>query len=126
MPEYVIYEGPLFTLEWYYNEQEVSQALDFFDKLTAKEQDKLFYLVKRIGDAGKINDKTKFRHEGDGIYAFKPKPNRFLCFFIKDKKIIVTNAFVKKCQKLPKTEKMKALDAKREYTNRVEKGEYYE
>jgi len=39
-------------------------------------------LFKRIGDFGKISDKTKFRNEKDGIYAFKPQPDRLLSFFL--------------------------------------------
>ena len=44
-----------------------------------------------MGDLGKILDITKFRNEGDGIYAFKPQPDRYLSFFTDNKKIIVTN-----------------------------------
>ncbi|MBS4166988.1 hypothetical protein NEOC65_002090 [Neochlamydia sp. AcF65] len=50
-----------------------------------------------MGNQGKIFDEMKFRNEGDGIYAFKPQPDRYLGFFFKSKKIIVTNAFVKSC-----------------------------
>jgi phage-related protein len=79
-----------------------------------------------IADHGKIFDKTKFRNEEDGIYAFKPQPDRYLCFFVKGKKIIVTNAFMKKTQKLPKNEKEHALQAHRSYLERVKEGSYYE
>lgn len=58
-----------------------------------------------MGEQGKFFDKTKFNYEGDGIYAFKPQPDRYLCFFFKGKKIVVTNAFCKKTQKLPMNEK---------------------
>lgn len=78
-----------------------------------------------MGDVGKINDKTKFNNEGDKIYAFKPQPERFLCFFVKGKKIIVTNAFKKKTQKLPKDEKEKALKYKTEYEKRRNEERYY-
>jgi hypothetical protein len=57
---------------------------------------------------GKIRNETKFRNEEDGIYAFKPKPDRFLCFFFSGKKIIVTNAFEKRQDKLPLEEKKKS------------------
>lgn len=82
--------------------------------------------MKRIGDAGKINDKTKFRNEGDKIYAFKPKPDRFLCFFFRGGKVIVTNSFEKKQDKLPKPEKNRALERMKNYTERVKEGKYYE
>lgn len=79
-----------------------------------------------MGDAGEIKDKTKFNFEGDQIYAFKPKPQRFLCFFFTGKKIIMTNAFCKKQDKLPKNEKEKALKYKTDYEKRINNGDYYE
>lgn len=83
-------------------------------------------LFKRMGDFGRISDKTKFRYEGDEIFAFKPQPDRFLSFFVKDKRIIITNAFHKKSQKLPKNEKTKAINYRDDYLSRTNKGEYYE
>jgi hypothetical protein len=79
-----------------------------------------------MGDIGKINDITKFRNEGDHIYAFKPQPDRFLSFFVKDKVIIITNAFRKTSDKLPINEKLKALRCKEDYFKRISKGKYYE
>jgi phage-related protein len=79
-----------------------------------------------MGDHGKIFDETKFRNEDDGIYAFKPQPDRYLCFFFKGKKIIVTNAFMKKTQKLPQSEKERAVKAHEGYEGRVKEGSYYE
>ena len=69
-------------------------------------QRKFLVLAKKIGDTGKIFDKTKFRHEDDGIYAFKPQPDRYLSFFIDEKKIIVTNGFRKKTEKLQKMKRI--------------------
>ena len=43
-----------------------------------------------------------------------------------DAKIIITNAFQKKSEKLPKGEKRKALEYRKDYMNRVKKGFYYE
>lgn len=78
-----------------------------------------------MGDQGKIFDQTKFRNEEDGIFAFKPQPDRYLCFFVKGKKIIVTNAFIKKTDKLPKGEKEQALKAKHSFKERMKQGDYY-
>ena len=88
-------------------------------------QKKVFYLFKRMGDIGKINDINKFRNEGDQIYAFKPQPDRFLSFFVKDN-VIITNAFRKKSEKLPINEKLKALRSKEDYFKRSNEGKYYE
>ena len=82
-------------------------------------------LFKRIGDFGKISDITKFRNEGEKIFAFKPQPERFLSFFYAGKKIVVTNGFREKAQKLPKREKNLALNRMKDYDSRVKSGDYY-
>lgn len=79
-----------------------------------------------MGEKGQIRNKEKFRNEGDKIFAFKPQPDRFLSFFTKGKKIIVTNAFTKKQDKLPMAEKDRALARKAEYESRTQNGVYYE
>ncbi len=122
----IIYQGVHFTIEWYCDEQGRSPARDYFDELSFDRKKKFDYLIRRMGDSGKIQDEEKFRYEGDQIYAFKPKPDRFLCFFIKGSKIIVTSAFEKKVSKLPPREKEKALKCKQDYVKRVGKGSYYD
>lgn len=126
MKEYVIYSGEKFTVEWFYNEQDTSDAKKYFDDLSDSQKRKFLVLVERLGQFGTISNKQKFRNEGDKIYAFKPKPDRFLCFFFKDGKVIVTNAFEKKQDKLPRTEKERALQRMNDYINRIEKSTYYD
>ena len=124
--EYIAYSGDAFTIEWYFDVKQYSEALEYYRSLSKDERIQLLKLFKRMGDVGKIQDKTKFRSEGDKIYAFKPQPDRFLCFFYEDKKIIVTNGFRKKQDKLPLNEKEKALNKRNEFINRQTKGDYYE
>ena len=114
----VIYEGPQFTIKWYYDINGKSVALDFFEDASENLQDKFLLLIKRMGDFGKIYDIEKFRNEGDGIYAFKPQPDRYLAFFTEGKEIIVTNGFKKKKDKLPKNEKDLALRFRNDYLER--------
>ena len=78
-----------------------------------------------MGEIGKIHNITKFRNEGDKVYAFKPQPHRFLSFFIEGEKIVVTNAFWKKQDKLPDSEKQKALKCRESYLKRVKEDNYY-
>lgn len=125
-PEYIAYSGSEFTIEWYHSEQGKSQALEYFEGLDKSEQRKLLMLFQLLGDFGRIYDKGKFNSEGDQMYAFKPIPHRFLCFFFTGKKIIITNAFVKKQQKLPRVEKEKALGFKKDFETRIKEGSYYE
>jgi hypothetical protein len=124
--EYVAYSGQEFRIEWYYSTKGESQALDYYKELDMSDRVKVLKLFRMMGDAGKIRDESKFRNEGDKIYAFKPQPHRFLSFFIEGKKIIVTNAFWKKQDKLPGTEKERALKCMESYKTRVKEGKYYE
>lgn len=126
MKEYIAYQGSVFTIEWYFDSKGEAQALEYFEKQPKDKQRKLLNLLRLMGDHGKIFDETKFRNEDDKIYAFKPQPDRYLCFFVKGKKIILTNAFTKKTQKLPQGEKELALKAFQSYEKRIKEGTYYE
>ena len=114
----IIYIGEKFTLEWYYDKNGNSIAYDYYNGTTIEQQRKFILLVKRMGDIGKIFDKTKFRNEGDGIFAFKPQPDRYLSFFTDSKKIIITNGFIKKTDKMPKNEKELAIKLRKDYYER--------
>jgi hypothetical protein len=128
--EFLAYEGENFSIEWYFTENQESQPFAYYCELRGRQRIKVLRLFKRMGDAGEIKNKTLFVNEGDKIYAFKPKPDRFLCFFFENKKIIVTNAFKKMAQKLPRNENEneneKALNFRSDYLKRLKTGEYYE
>src|SRR5436190_14952826 len=124
--EFIAFKGEEFTIEWYFDNKGESVALDYFDSLNDEIQIKLLSLFELMGNLGKVKNKNKFRYEGDKIYAFKLKPHRFLCFFFTGHKIIITNAFQKKCDKLPVNEKERALRIKNDYEERINRGNYYE
>ena len=118
----LIYKGTRFSLKWYYDINGKSVAFDYFNNTTEDLQDKFLLLAKKMGDFGKIYDKNKFRNEGDGIYAFKPQPDRYLSFFTAGKEIIVTNGFKKKTDKLPENEKKLAMRYRQDYLERKSGG----
>ena len=124
--EFIAFKGIKFTIEWYYGENKKSQSKDYFESLDENRKISTLNLFKLMGNIGQIRNKEKFNFEGDGIYAFKPQPDRFLCFFQKGQKIIVTNGFHKKQDKLPVSEKDRALKARASYFERLERGNYYE
>jgi hypothetical protein len=126
MKQYIAFKGIKYTIEWYYNQNGNSQALDYFKEMDNKQKEKIFFLFKTLDIIGKIQNKEKFNYEGNSIYAFKPIPDRFLCFFFEGNKIVITNAFEKKQQKLPQIEKEKSLKAKSDYEKRIKEGNYYE
>ena len=121
-----IYAGKAFTIEWYYTSNAKSQAYEFYRELDKDRRIQFLKLIKIMGDIGQIRSKTKFRNEGDKIYAFKPQPDRFLCFFTKGKKIIITNGFTKKTNKLPISQKNRAVRSMMDYLDRLEKDTYYD
>ena len=124
--DFIAYQGEHFTIEWYFDPKGSSQSLEFFEAMSNSQKRKLLMLFKRMGDFGRITDKTKFRNESDGIYAFKPQPDRFLSFFTSNKKIIVTEGFQKKSNKLPRNIKNRSLRIRNEYLVRLKEGSYYE
>lgn len=89
---------------------------------------KLATLVKYMADFGKIYDVTKFRlvDPKEKIYEFKPLSHRFFNFFYKGGKIIITNAYHKKSQKVDRKQLKKAIDMKKDYVSREKGGTYYE
>lgn len=124
--KYIAYDGTEFTIEWYFDEREKSSARDYYTDLAVERKKKAMALFILMANAGKIGNIEKFRSEGDKIYAFKPVPDRFLCFFFAGSKIIITNAFEKKTDKLPVREKDRALTYRADYLSRIETGTYYE
>jgi hypothetical protein len=80
MKQYIAYQGTEFTIEWYFDPKGESQALDYFEKQSKDKQRKLLNLFRLMGEQGKIFDKTKFRNEGDKIYAFIPNSSENFTF----------------------------------------------
>lgn len=124
--EYIVYAGEKFTIEWYFDDNGTSAALEYFEDMEWERQKKTLLLFRRLGDVGEIFNKEKFRHEGDQVYALKPSQDRFLCFFFTGSKVIITNAYMKKTEKMPIREKERALKAKSDYTKRCKTGIYYD
>ena len=73
-----------------------------------------------------FRNKEKFINEGEKVYAFKPQPDRFFCFFFIGAKIIITNAHEKKTSKKSPREFAKAVIAHEDYIIRTKQGKYYE
>lgn len=124
--EYVAYNGNKFTIEWYYSKNYKSDAFEYYQSLEEDERDAIISLFKLMANEGKILNPTKFRSEGDKIYAFKTDQERFLSFFCHGKKLIVTSGFRKKTQKMPPKEKEKAIKRQIDYLERERRGEYYD
>lgn len=125
MTDYIAYHGKIYQIEFYCEKNGKCQPKEYMlEKFSGVEVKKFAHLLMMMGDTGRIRNQQKFRNEGDKIYCFKPQPHRFLCFFVEGGKIIITNAFMKKQQKLPRTEKIRALMCKKDYEMRNKRGAY--
>lgn len=114
----VVYKGKFFQIEWYFDSKGESQPHSYFESCDLVQQRRFLMLCQRMGDFGKIMDITKFRAEGDDLFAFKPQPDRYIAFFKRGKKIIITNAYRKKCDKMPESERQIAIKCREDYLKR--------
>lgn len=114
---FLIYKGEHFAIYFHAETRDSSSVNEYFECCDDTTQASLLFLVKTIADMGRIYDERKFRIEDrqNKIYCFKPKEQRFFCFFFVGKKIIITSAYTKKKQKLDRHELNKAIQIRREY-----------
>jgi len=126
--DYVFYQGEKFQVEFFFTEKGELPAKEYFDSSELQVKIKLLALVKHIAEEGRLFDETKFRlvDKKEKIYEFKPMAERFFNFFYEGKKIIITNAYRKKRQKVDPRELTRAINLKRDYEWRVKGGVYYE
>ena len=117
--QFLLYSGEKFSVYFHAESGEASDVYDYYKACDDITRASLLYLVKRISDIGRIYDETKFRVEDKKhkIYCFKPRSERFFCFFFTGKKIIITSAHTKKKQKLDKNELNKTISIKESYMN---------
>ena len=126
--DYIFYQGEKFQVEFYFTETGEMPAKEYLEQESLGVQVKLAALVKYIADHGILFNKTKFRKvdSKENIFEFKPLDHRFFSFFYKNRKIIITNAYRKKSQKVSKRDLEKAKNMKITYTDRLKEGVYYE
>lgn len=82
---------------------------EYFDakKIPNSAKDRLSWLIELLCEQGIIENDLQFRHLEDGIWEFKPKNYRVLCFFLKgqpDKCVVTTNYYKKQTNKAPRGE----------------------
>ena len=125
--EYIFYQGEKFQVEFYFTEAGKIPAKECLEESALDIKVKLSVLVKYIAEQGRIFDITKFRvvDSKEKIYEFKPLQYRFFNFFYEGRKIIITNSYMKKSQKVSRKDLKIAIDIKKDYIYRVKGGSYY-
>lgn len=111
-----------FTVEFYEKESGDRPAEDFLNSLDVKMRSKLLMILKVLQEKGNMLREPYSKHLEDGIFEVRGKVgsdiSRVLYFFYHDGKIILTNGFVKKTQKAPKSEIIKAKEYRADYLER--------
>lgn len=99
-------------------------AEDFINSLDTKMAAKVYRLLMMISENGPELREPYSKHLDDGIFELRAKIGsnitRVLYFFFVGRRIIVTNGFIKKTQKTPKSEIDKAKAFRKEYREREE------
>ncbi len=103
------YNGSKLNIQFVEFENGKCEGEDFYNSLSDENKVGIYKLFMALGNTGFIKSKTSFINEGDKIFAFKHNQVRFLCFFGKNKEVIITHGFIKKQNKIPSGEKDKAL-----------------
>ena len=92
---------------------------EFLDSVNPKMRAKIFGLLGILQEKGNMLREPYSKHLDDGIYELRCKfgsdVTRVLYFFYFEGKIILTNGFVKKTTKTPKSELILARKYKADY-----------
>ena len=95
---------------------------DFILEQDNKMQAKIFHNLELLELEGNFLREPYSKHLEDGIFELRNKVGnnitRILYFFVIGQKIILTNGFVKKTQRTPKSEINLAKQRRNEYLNR--------
>ena len=113
---------PEFEVEFYEKENGEQPAKDFILSLDSKMRAKVVSTISVLQDNGYELREPYSKHLSEGIFELRSKfgtdITRVLYFFYIDKHIILTNGFVKKTQKTPKTEIERAKKYRADYLQR--------
>lgn len=112
----------MFDVEYYEKEDGTIPAEEFILSLDSKMQAKMFRELDLLETFGNQLREPHSKPLEDGIYEIRAKVasdiTRVLYFFVVNKKIILTNGFVKKTQKTPDNEIALAKKYRKDYLER--------
>ncbi len=113
-----------FDIEFYQKENGEEPVKDFILSLDCKMQAKILKILDLLEDNGPAIGMPYSESLGEGIFEIRAKHGtnitRVLYFFVIGKKIVLTNAFIKKTQKTPKKEITTAKKYRADYERRVQ------
>lgn len=114
-----------FEVIFYRKENGEEPAKDFLINLKPKMRAKIARAISRLKKNGTELHEPFSKHSEDGIFelraTFSSNISRVLYFFFTGRTVILTNGFIKKTQKTPRTEIEKTKRYRDDYINRMNK-----
>lgn len=112
-----------FEVEFYTKDNGEKPAKNFILGLDVKMRAKILGIINVLEEKGNQLREPYSKHLDDGIFEIRGKVGtditRVLYFFYYEKKIIITNGFIKKTQKTPKREIELAKSYRKDYLERM-------
>lgn len=113
-----------FEIIFYKNDKGEKPVEDFLDSLSDKMRAKMLLSIRIVREKGYQTRMPYSEELEDGIFELRAKVgsdiSRVLYFFVVGRKIILTNGFIKKTQKTPKSEIELAKKYRADYFSREE------
>jgi phage-related protein len=117
-------QKPKFDVDFYDKEDGTKPAEDFIAELSPKMIAKVIRAVDMLRANGSELREPYSKHLDDGIFEIRAQVgsdiSRVLYFFVVGKKVILTHGFIKKTQKTPPSEIVRAKKYRAEYLSREE------
>lgn len=101
-----------YTIIFYRMDNDKCPVKEFLNSLDTKMQAKVLRMIALLKKHGNDLREPYSKHLGDGIFELRTSQgsniSRVLYFFMVDQTIVLTNGFIKKTQKIPQGEIIKA------------------
>ena len=117
----------MFEVEFYFDKHGKSDIIEFLDELKNKSEtsktdrinrEKILAYIGALQRYGTRIGKPYVKHIENELWELRPLGNRIFFFYWKDNKFILLHHFIKKTQKTPSKEIMKAKNNLKDFLER--------